>query len=362
MARISPNALAIDTALAGGRTTGIGLYTTQLAHALAAVAGERLWLIGGDEGALPPGIAHTATRLHSRTASMLVEVPWLLARHRPALFHGTSNFALPLARTRGTRFVLTVHDVIPLTHAATVSRGYRAQFALWLARSLRLCEAVLCDSEATRQELLERFPGVPATVVHLGADHVPQRASIAPSPIAEPYVLYVGALDARKNVGTLLDAFASMRGEPGLVLAIAGQPAFGSGPLAAKVAELRRRDLDVRLLGHQPAEGLWALMAGAAVLACPSGAEGFGLPPLEGLALGVPVVASDIPVHREILGDAAVFAKPGDVSALAEALRRALADTGLSAGLRRAGPERAARFTWGRCAAETVAVYARVAG
>ncbi|HUB09913.1 MAG TPA: glycosyltransferase family 1 protein [Myxococcales bacterium] len=355
-------AFALDTSLAGGRTTGIALYATRLARELASGPCQgRLWMLGGAAEALPAA-PHSASRLRSKTAWMLAEVPALLRRHRPRLFHGVCNFALPLWRPARTRFVLTVHDVIPLENPGSVSRPYRAQFELWLRHSLRLCDAVICDSEATRRSLLARFPGAPAVVVHLGADHVPPREALPPAPslARRAYVLYVGALEARKNVTALLSAFEQLPQSRDVALVLAGQHAFGADAVTRGVERLVRAGLEVRLVGHLPEGELWSAIAGAAVLCCPSGAEGFGLPPLEGLALGVPVVASDIAVHREVLGDAALFAAAGDAGALSQALNRALEDEGLSRDLRRRGPARAAGFTWRRCAEATAAVYARV--
>ena len=364
---IPERALAIDTSLAGERTTGIGLYTLRLAAEFArGPLAQRLWFLGGRDEALPAGIAHSPARLRSRSLWMLSEAPRLLASHGAQLFHGLSNFPLPLQRPGGTRLLLTVHDVIPLTHPESVSRAFRLQFKAWLARSLQLCDAVLCDSEATRGELVARFPDVRATVVHLGADHVPSREQALSSAAAiagpRPYVLYLGALDARKNVGVLLRAFEALPGARALTLVIIGQTAFGSGPVREEIERLRHAGLDIRTPGHLPAEEVWAALARAAVLCCPSSAEGFGLPPLEGLALGVPVVASGIPAHREILGDAALFAAPGEVDELSEALRRALEDTELARSLRARGPIRAAKFTWRRCADETSSVYRMVLG
>jgi glycosyltransferase involved in cell wall biosynthesis len=296
---------------------------------------------------------------------MLGEVPKLLLRHEARLFHGLSNFPLPLQRPGRTRFLLTVHDVIPLTHPESVSRSFRLQFAAWIARSLQLCDAVLCDSEATRTELTARFPEVPSSVVHLGADHVPtrERALRAAAVVSDrPYVLYLGALDARKNVGVLLKAFEALPRARELALVVVGQAAFGSGELLREVERLRRAGLDIRTPGHLPADQVWGALARAAVLCCPSGAEGFGLPPLEGLALGVPVVASGIAAHREILGEAALFADGGDADDLSSALQRALEDTELARMLRARGPGRAATFTWRRCADETSSVYRAVIG
>ena len=380
-------AIALDSSLAGAQTTGIGLYVSQLARALAlGPLRERLWLLGGQRRALPAGVAHTEARTRSRSLWMVGEVPGLLASRDAALFHGVQNFALPLRRPGRTRFVLTVHDLIPLTRPETVSRPFRLQFAAWLARSLSLADAVLCDSEWTRGELRRLFPRAPQSrVVHLGVDHVPSRkmalAALPPAGIGggplcgptgrgrraeafgeKPYLLHVGALDARKNVGLLLEAFEALPRARDLSLVLVGQPSFGAAPLLATIERLRGIGLDVRWLGHVPRRQLWGLMARAALLCSPSGAEGFGLPPLEGLSLGVPVVASRIPPHVEILGDAALFASPGDVGELRDALATVLDGGQLERTLRERGPARAARFRWSRCADETAQLYREVTG
>ncbi len=359
-----PGRLALDTSLAGARTSGIGLYTVELARALASgPAREALWLIGGERRALPGGVDHAPRSVASRTLWMVGEVPSLLASGRPALFHGVCNFALPLVKPRGIRFVLTVHDLIPLSRPETVSRPYRLQFAAWLARSLAIADAVLCVSEATRAELLDRFPAARvAAVTRLGADHAPDRATaLAGGPgLDRPFLLHIGALDARKNLGVLLDAFERLQGARGLCLALVGGQAFGSEAIVERVERLRRRGLDVRILGHVSKERLHALVARAELLVCPSGAEGFGLPPLEGLRAGAAVVASDLPAHREVLGSAAELVPAGDADALAGAISKLLSDGARSKALRERGPERAARFSWRRCAEETLAAYRTV--
>ncbi|MHB1845239.1 MAG: glycosyltransferase family 4 protein [Deltaproteobacteria bacterium] len=358
--------VAFDSSLAGEKTTGIGLYTVELARALASgPARDALWFLGGRASALPRAVPHTPASVGSRSLWVIGEVPGLLETLGATVFHGVCNFVLPLVRPRKARLVLTVHDVIPLTHPETVSRPYRLQFAAWLGRSVGLADGILCPSEATRAELTRRFPAARVIGVSpLGVDHVPDRATVASrgESSGRPTVVHVGALDPRKNVGVLLAAFERLPRARELCLALVGQRVFGSAPLVAEAERLRRRGLDVRLCGHLPARELQALVARAAMLVCPSGAEGFGLPPLEGLRLGAPVVASRIPAHLEVLADAALFAAAGDPDSLAEQMTRVLEDAPLARSLRERGPARAAEFSWRRCADLTLAAYRSVVG
>jgi glycosyltransferase involved in cell wall biosynthesis len=292
---------------------------------------------------------------------MLGQVPGDLGEARAGLFHGLANFNLPLKRPPGVRLCLTVHDLLPLSHPDSVSALYRLQFETWLAHSLRLADTVICVSAATREELAARFPSVSPRVVHHGVDHVPPRERALRRPRTEdrPYLLYVGSLETRKNVGVLLTAFERLA-DPSRALLLAGAPGFGGAEILKQVARLRRAGLAVRALGPIGARALPGLIAHAELLCAPSAGEGFSLPPLEALALGTPVVASEIPAHREILGEAARLVPVGDVDALAAEIERVLAEPALRASLVTAGLTRAKSFTWAKAAAQTAAVYSEL--
>ena len=179
-------------------TTGIGLYTRQVARALGELGVAVLLLGARTSGEYP-------RRLRSRTLYALAELPRTLAKLRPAVFHAVGNFDLPLQRLSGTAYVLTVHDLIPLELPETVSAGFRWQFRLWLERSLRIADHVVCDSSTTRRSLLERFGWLDearVTVAHLGVDHVQppvldrtSQAFFDALGLPAEYLLYVGALE-----------------------------------------------------------------------------------------------------------------------------------------------------------------------
>jgi glycosyltransferase involved in cell wall biosynthesis len=284
-----------------------------------------------------------------------------LRSRRAALFHGLANFDLPLAKPRDTRFVLTVHDLIPLEWPDSVSRSFRLQFRAWLTRCLQLADAIICPTAAVAQAVRSAFPGAPAIhVVPMGV--TPARPGLR-VPAAQRYLLVLGSVEVRKNLSLLLEAFASKRErwrQEGVELWIAGQLGFGG---SAVIAELGgKRGSGVKYLGPQEPRALGQLMRGALALCAPSLAEGFGLPPLEAMALGIPVLASDIPAHREVLGDAAVLLPPSDPEAWSSALLRVVGDPGFCARLGRLGSARAAGFTWARNARQTEAVYAQLLG
>lgn len=363
---LRPLSVAFDATLWDEPTTGIGLYTRSLARALRD-QGTGLRLLGArHSGDAPRG-------KQGRSDFFIRKLPELLASGDEPLFHGVSNFTLPLVRVPGRKMVLTVHDVIPLLVPQSVSRAYRWQFRLWMARSLRVADSIICISDRTRLDLLARFPVSTDKlhVVHLGVDHVDdvrkpngeEAATLAGFGLPERFVLYASALDARKNVRLLLDACLSLRrrGEP-VTLVLAGQRWFGSGSVEEAVGSLRAAGLDIRVLGYQPEAVLYELMRRATAFVLPSRYEGFGLPPLEAMRLGTPVLVSDAGALPEVCGDAARYFHPDHVEGLASLLSEVLSSRAERERLIRAGTARAARFTWKQTAGRTLDVYRRALG
>jgi glycosyltransferase involved in cell wall biosynthesis len=268
--------------------------------------------------------------------------------------------------------VTTVHDLIPLRFPALVPWRHRLAVRLLLGSALRHAAQVIAVSEATRAEILERYPIPPERVVV-----VPEAADtqFAPPAAADrarvrgdygldgPYVLFVGLLEPKKNLGTLLRAVARLARTGRLgsaTLAIAGAAGWGTEDPAAAAARLGLGDR-VRCLGPVPDADLPALYGEALVFVFPSLWEGFGLPVLEAMAAGAPVLASRRGALPEITAGAAWLVEP-DEGALAEALERLLGDAALRARLREAGLARARAYSWERAARETMAVYRAALG
>ena len=354
--------VALDATLWDEPTTGIGRYGHAVAGALEA-RGVRVLRVGARRsGELP-------RRVRSRTLHTLAELPRVLPRSGASVFHAVGNVDLPLLRIPGMPFVLTVHDLIPLTSPRTVSWAFHWQFRLWLARSLRVADHVVCVSAWTREQLLLRHPEMDldrVSVVHNGVDHVQPRALDAVSQawlrslgLPERWILFAGALDARKNLQLVLEALERL-GTRAPTLVLAGQRWYGSGAIERRIGVLRAVGLDIRPLGYLAEPLLWALMAAAPVFVFPSRDEGFGLPPLEAMALGTPVVVSNAAALPEVCGDAAVQVDPDDADGLATALQRLLDDPAERSRRSDAGRAHARDFRWDAVAAHLVEVYRRL--
>lgn len=359
---MTPLRVGIDVTPLSGPRTGIGRYVTHLVAELARrpdveVIGTA-WTLRSRRGIdLPPG-ARLARRpvparlLHSAwLRGGLPRGEWLTGR--VDLLHGT-NYVLPPTRVPG---VLTVHDLSYVRYPELVASASLAYGEL-VPRALRRGATVLTDSQAVADEVAEhyRLPTDRISVTPLGVDPVwseppPPRLPQLPS----EYVLALGTIEPRKGLDVLLAAYHQLSAEradlPPLVLV--GASGWGEALGAAHL-----NPSQVIRPGYLTDEQVRAAVAHATLLAFPSRYEGFGLPPLEALAAGTPVVASDLPVTREVLGSHATYAPVDDPAALAGAIAATL-DHPPGAAEREAARAHAAGFTWSRCAKLTVEAYRR---
>jgi glycosyltransferase involved in cell wall biosynthesis len=248
---------------------------------------------------------------------------------------------------------VVVYDLVAFVDAETAqARAARIERAT-IGRAVRRAGAFLCISEATRRDLVARFPTTAgrARVVPLAAD--PRFAAPGePASLGVPYVLGVGTLEPRKNLVRLIEAWAALpreaRGDH--VLALVGPTGWD---VDATLAAAHAHPDDVRLLGFVSDDELAALYAGATAFAYPSTYEGFGLPVLEAMAAGAPVITSSVSSLPEVAADAALLVDPHDVREIRDALERLLGDAALRESLRGRGRARAAGFSWERTARET---------
>jgi len=366
-----------DISAAVHRRAGLGRYAESLGRALLPLLGDRLaFFYNAEEGVQPlAGLEHVP----SRTVALgykpwrmliwlgqLVRIPFNQLLPRAALFHATEHLLMPLRRVPA---VLTVHDLIFRRYPAHHKPLNRWYLNLTMPLYCRRASHVIAVSEQTKRDVIEAY-GVPAekiTVIYEAAS--PNFAPQSPEAIAamgvqyglpERYILSVGTIEPRKNLGRVLTAFERLRGE-GLVDAfvIVGKKGWLYDDFFAQLDRSPARDA-VIFPGWVADEDLPAMVAGAACLAFPSEFEGFGLPVLEAMACGTPVVCSNTSSLPEIAGDAALLVNPLDTDAIAAALRRVLSEPGLAAELRARGIAQAARFSWERAAQETVAVYERL--
>ena len=330
--------ILIDADVLGRARTGDETYVANLLRELPRVAPDlRFAAVTRHPELVPEGVEAVPLATPWQEVRMAWTLPRLLRRLRPELAH--FQHALPLG-WRG-RSVVTLHDLSFETHPESMGRVDRFVFRLVVPRAARGADHVLVVSERTRRDVERHYhlPPGKVTVTPNGVD-----PSFSPGGgVHDAYLLFVGAVQRRKDPLTALEAARAV----GLPLVVAGperEPALAE--------QLRAGGADLR--GYVDKTELANLYRGASALILPSRFEGFGLPVLEAMACGTPVVAASEPALREVAGDAAVYAEEGH---FAEAVRRALADR---ARLSAAGLDRAKLFSWEETARRTAEVYRQV--
>jgi len=276
---------------------------------------------------------------------------------------------LPLVHP--ARSVVTVHDLGYLSYPQAHPRWARWYLEWSTRHNARTAAHVIADSQATKRDLVEYGYATPdkVTVVYPGYDETfapvldsDRLASIRQRyDLPDAYIVHVGTLQPRKNLAGLLDARAELtRKARPTHLAIAGKKGWLYESLFARVRQLRLQDT-VHFLGYVPQQDLPALITGARVFVLPSFYEGFGLPVLEAMACGTPVICSDVSSLPEVAGDAAVLVPPHDTEQLVQALRRLLDDHALRRRLGQKGLHQVSRFSWEKCAQQTLRILEAVA-
>ncbi|WP_352429513.1 glycosyltransferase family 1 protein [Thermoflexus sp.] len=369
--------IVVDVSAAVHHRAGLGRYAAELVAALIPLLPGRLAVFYHDApraDRFPPldRLPARSTRLRAKPWRLSVLLADLLRRPMDAvigpaaLFHATDHLLPPL---RAIPSVFTLHDLIfrlyPETHMPL-----NRWFLTWMMpRFLRRADRIIAVSECTRRDLLRwyRVPEERVVVIHEG---VHERFRPAPPEavaavryryhLPQTFILYVGTIEPRKNLPTLFAAYRALLARwPDLGLVIAGKIGWRTeGTFRA----LRALGLEgrVRFLGYVPEADLPALYSAAALFAFPSLYEGFGLPPLEAMACGTPVVVADAAALPEIVGEAGLRVPPQAPEAWAAALEAVLSDGALQARLRDAGLRRATRFRWSEAARQTAAVYEQV--
>jgi glycosyltransferase involved in cell wall biosynthesis len=278
------------------------------------------------------------------------------------VFHATEHL---LPRLEHIRAVFTLHDLIFQFDPDSHKLLNIAFLKTMIPRFLKAADAVIAVSECTKRDAL-RLYGIPADKVHVIYEGVdPKFAPITdPTRLAEVrstfqlphhFILHLGTIEPRKNLPLLFDIVAQSK-QP---LVVAGKLGWLTDPILAKVKELGVEDR-VHFTGYVADEDLPALISAADVLAMPSKYEGFGLPVLEAMACGVPVVASNTSSLPEVGGEAVLYARPDDARSWINLLDRVRDDAELRSSLRERGLRQAAKFTWAEAARQTAAVYRRV--
>lgn len=345
---------------------GVRRYITELVAALRAVdPAVDLVAVGGLSGCdIPAGV-----RVVSASSWIPTNLGWSIEglprayRHLDLdVFHAPA-YTAPLWGVHP--LVVTLHDVSyerhPEWYPYRLDPFRRAFYRL----SALAADTVITDSEFSRQEIHAAYGiGVEKIVVVPLGVGTPFTPADDRAPAAAPTILHVGDLHVRRNVGVLVDALAALRQQSGLhetTLVLAGTDRGSATPLLAQATRLHV-DNAIRFVPRPDDRAVLELMHTASVFAYPSRYEGFGLPALEAMACGLPVVASNAASIPEVVGDAGLLVDPHDVSAWQQALTAVLTSSERTAAMRDAGIRRAATFTWERTARETLAVYRGTAG
>ena len=329
----------------GDNLSGVGVYSRELLLGLAS--GQ------------PKARFEWYYRPHRYLRSWAAEVPPHVRRRvllepmplgRPALFHGL-NQRLPRARLRCA--VATFHDLFVMTGDYSTAE-FRARFSEQARDAARRADAIIAVSAFTASQVVGLLNVEPSkvTVVHHGVRDLAYRA--APR---EKVILNVGAVQVRKNIARLVEAFESVDAEWRLVLA--GGAGFGSERILARIEGSPACDR-IQVLGYVSPDDLAGWYSRASVFAFPSVDEGFGMPVLEAMAAGLPVVTSTRSALPEVAGDAALLVDPEDTTGLARSLRELTREPDLREDLARRGRDRAREFTWEDAARRTWDVYSRL--
>ena len=355
---------------------GIGTYTRNLLRHLARIDHDSEYVLLCHQSDLGIG-AQLGTNFRTvlepspnYSIREQIHVPWVLQRERPDVFHAPHYVMPPAVRCRS---LVTIHDCIHLMfpqYLPNRAAYVYARAAMWGAT--RRSDRILTVSEASKRDIVHFLNVRPEkiVVVHNAID---ERFRVTPSEEAvarvreryqldHRFVLYVGNIKPHKNLVRLIEAFDGLRkrGFDELTLLIIGDE-ISKLPALRRAVHSHKLHKHVRFLGYLPDDQLAILYRLAAVFVFPSLSEGFGLPPLEAMACGAPVVTSNVSSLPEVTGGAAVLVDPYDVESIVDGIARVLSDPALREELRVKGIARAQEFSWERSVARTRGIYQEVA-
>jgi len=386
--------IAIDYTLATGEQAGIGQYLTSLVPALLKMDRENsytlfaLWslthylLHPGMKVDFPKEGNYKAVYKHLpvpfQVYSRLIRVPGVPAMFREYMLGGldadvvhSNTFCVPRFRDRRKKLVVTIYDLTVLTNPECHKKMNILHCLGGAKEAIKYADSIIAISEHTKKDIVNYLGAPPEliTVTQLAASgdyHEVTDASELKRArqrynLPENYLLFVGSLEPRKNVKTLLESYSRLKEsfKKEFPLVIAG----GRGWLNSDIPELvKTLGVEDRVVfaGYIDRGDIAAVYSGATVFVFPSLYEGFGLPILEAMGCGTPVITSNVSSMPEVAGDAAVLVSPTDAASLTAALEEVLGDESKRAGMKKKGFVQARRFSWERCAKETLEVYRKV--
>ena len=369
--------IAIDMMALLPQTTGVDTYQKQLVLHLARVDQRNRYLLfhnfedrGFFNNTLPENFSHISLSARPRSIRLLSQqlmMPAAASIWKADIVHSPS-FIMPYLRG-SARHVLTVHDMTSFSHPECHIALRRS----WLYRrmvqaSLRRADTIVVPSQATRQGIVEYMPDLDPTRIHVIVPGVGEEFRVCNPAfvqevvtrltIPQPYILYVGTLEPRKNLPVLIESYRRLVQADKIKehLVLVGKLGWGYEALLKQIQAPILRG-KIHLAGYVHQRDLPAMYVGARLFIYPSLYEGFGFPPLEAMASGVPVISTRSSSLVENLEGAAELVMPDDHAALADAMERLLGDETLRDERRRQGLERASRYRWDQTAREMVKCY-----
>ncbi len=358
----------------GIRMTGIARYTVELTRAMAKLDPSlEIVLLNPYSESQHPWYREFPThplphlKLLPLTATVgNLELHRAATRLKLDILHDPCGIAPFLAPRGRYRRVTTIHDTLPAVYPKTQPLLTRIVFSTLVARAGKTSDAVLTVSRTSANDLCRHY-GFPPSRVHVTPNGVHPARKLSPEALASslgrlgasrPYFLYVGALHPRKNIRRVIEAFQSLRRRHSdAALVIAGPPSWGAHHELAAVLRSAGGESGVVFTDFLSDDDLNALYQGAHALVFPSLYEGFGLPVLEAMSFGAPVITSNVSALPEVAGDAALLVDPTSVEVISEAMARTIEDGSLHAELKRKGLARSAEFSWEKTADGTLDVY-----
>lgn len=354
------------------RGTGIGTYTDQLLHHLMLLDQENHYSIFYPEESvgyspLAPQFRMIPTKGTQDNPENNCFIQDQIQKSSLDIYHVPQN-GLGLPKEKNCSYVITLHDVIPYVLPETCSKTYLKTFMEEMDAILRLTDRIITVSQYSKKDI-HQVLGFPMDRIHVTplapeAQYQPLNKEQCKAFLKNRYgidrdfILYIGGINPRKNIGMLMDAFSRCKSKLSKDYAL-----VIGGKLGRSYESLKQRcdflslTRDVLFPGYIPLEELPLFYNGTSLFVYPSVYEGFGLPPLEAMACGTPTICSNATSIPEVVGDAALLMDPHDPEGLAEAIRMVLEDPKLGTALRQRGLTHAKTYSWEKTALETIKIY-----
>jgi glycosyltransferase involved in cell wall biosynthesis len=365
--------IAIDARFASGKITGVGKYCVRLVESIDAmsVSNEIILLVNSDSILTKNSkIIKTSITPEMHPLNELWEnitLPYYLKKNRINLFHSPAFF-LPLF-SPGTKKIVTIHDLAVFKFPETFTYKFSKYLQLMICLSTRFADRIIVDSGAVKKDIIDIlkvreekisviYPGIDDVFLREGKGEIDKFKEARN--LTQGFILYAGTIEPRKNLVNLIKAFSILK-ERGLKqkLVIAGK----RGWLYERIIEEVKRSKfkgDIVFTDYIFDVDLKLYYSNCDVFVYPSLYEGFGLPTLEALACGAPVVVPDIPVFREVLDESALFVQPESPESIADGIERILTDGNLRERIMGAGRGQVKKYSWNRTAIETMKVYQEI--